>query len=182
MAWTAPLTAVDGTYFTSSQYNAFIRDDLLAQAPEQASGAGYYFVSGGQNSVLARKPKQAIVTTSETTTKTSYSNLGTIGPQVVLEHGKTVLVFISCNMQNTNADNTSAVSVEAFGGVSISPDDRWRLKMDGVPANQASRYSMVRLIGDIKDAPATSTFRLKYRVGGGTGTFSDRTICVFPLS
>lgn len=179
MAWTAPLTAVDGLELTAAMYNTYIRDNMLEMAAAKATVGSQYFTSEGANKVSARQAKQEVVTTSETTTSTEYGNLSTIGPSVVVVHGEVALVFIAARMSNSNSDGQTAASFSWEGADHGVAHDSWKIKVDGVPADQPGRYSMARLV-KLK-APGTSTFTMKYRVGEGTGTFSDREICVLPL-
>jgi hypothetical protein len=179
MAWSAPLTAVDGVEFTASQYNIYIRDNMLEMGIAKATAATQYFCSTGTNKLAAYTAKTATVATSQTTTSTEYTNLSTTGPSVTVDHGKTAMVFLACEMSNSSADLQSAASFSASGTSHVSAHDSYRLVADGTAASQPSRYSMVRLVGKL--TTGTSTFTMKYRVGGGTGTFLNRTITVFPL-
>jgi hypothetical protein len=180
MAWTAPLTAVTGNEFTAQQYNLYVRDNFMMLAPQLVTAEGQYVVSTGQNETDVREAKQAIVTASETRTSTSYGDLSTVGPDVRVKHGKTILVFIAATMQNNTNNFQCRMSVaSSVGTASVTAEDKWCVKMDGVPLGQDCRYSAARLIGDLD--PGTTTFRAKYRVGGGTGTFADRSMAIVPL-
>lgn len=180
MAWTAPLTAVANTPFSAAQYNLYIRDNFREMAPEKATAAGQYFCSTDQNKLGVYTAQTASVATSQTTTSTSYTDLATVGPSVTIDHGKTVMVILAATMSNNTADLQCRMTFEATGSViTIVPNDKWCAKVDGTPLGQASRVSAARLAGDLH--AGTSTFTAKYRVGGGTGTFFDRTIIVWPL-
>lgn len=180
MAWTAPLTAVDGREFTAQQYNIYIRDNFLELAPQKVTEAGQYLVSEDFNKIAARKMVQSTVSSSQTRTSTNYGDLSTNGPDVTVTHGAQILVFLSAKMSNSVANNQCAMSFASHSGAaSVSASDKWKIKTDGVPIDQEGRYSAMRLVGDLD--PGKTTFRAKYRVGGGTGTFSDRTMAIVPL-
>jgi hypothetical protein len=182
MAWTAPLTAVDGLEFTASQYNTYIRDNMLEMAVAKATTVSQYFTSEGANKVSPRQAKSSVVATSETYGSTEFGDLATHGPEVTVVHGEVAMVFIAASMANSAADTQSVASFAVVGASSISPHDSWKIKVDGTPADQTSRFSMCRLV-KLK-TPGTSTFTMKYRRGGAegvTGTFANREICVLPL-
>lgn len=180
MAWSAPLTAVDGLELSAAQYNQYIRDNLLETAPAMATVASQYFVATANNKIAARICRQASVATSQTTTSTTFTDLATKGPSLTVDHGETVLVFWSCKMSNNTNNVATSVGVGASGSDHVSPHNSWRLLHDGVSANETSRYSAFREIGRLN--PGTSTFTLKYKVASSsTGTFSDRNLIVMPL-
>jgi hypothetical protein len=180
MAWTAPLTATDGVEFTSSQYNIYIRDNMLEMAVAKATAGTQYFSSTGTNKIAAYMAKTATVATSQGTTSEEYTNLSTTGPSVTVDHGKTALVFWQAQMSNSSANIHCSASFGASGTSHVSPSDSYRLVSDGIGANETSQYSAVRLVGKL--TPGTSTFTMKYRRGSsGTATFANRTIAVFPL-
>jgi hypothetical protein len=180
MAWTAPLTAIDGTSFTAAQYNIFIRDNMLEMGVAKATTATQYFTSTKTNELEPRLAKTATVTTSQGTTSEEYTDLSTPGPSVTVTTGKTAMVFIQAQMSNSSANIHCSASFSASGASHVSAHDSWRLVSDGVGANETSQYSMVRLVGKL--TPGESTFKMKYRRGSsGTATFANRTIAVFPL-
>ena len=80
MAWTAPMTAVATAVFTATQFNTYIRDNLLETAPAKATDLSNLFSVISANTLVERTPKEAIVTTPESTASTSYTALVTAGP------------------------------------------------------------------------------------------------------
>jgi hypothetical protein len=80
MAWSAPMTAVANATFTSAQFNQYVRDNLLECAPAKATTPGRLIVTTGPNAITERVVTQASISTSETTTSTSYTDLATTGP------------------------------------------------------------------------------------------------------
>jgi hypothetical protein len=180
MVWTAPLTATDGVEFTASQYNIYVRDNMLEMGVAKATAPTQYFCSTGTNKIAAYTAKTATVATSQTTTSEEYTNLSTRGPEVTVNHGKTVLVFWQAQMANNTANIHCSASFAASGSSHVSAHDSYRLVSDGVGANEVNQYSAVREVGKL--TPGTTTFTMKYRRGSsGTATFANRTITVFPL-
>lgn len=175
MAWTAPMTAVANSVFTAAQFNQFVRDNLNETAPAKATTAGGYFVSTGVNSIAERTANDAIVSTSQTTTSTTYTNLTTVGPAVTVTTGTTALVAL----YNTNVNTGTTSSLMAFevtGASAIAPNDNMSIGIAGTDGIREG--ALFRLTGL---TPGSNTFTCRYRVGAGTGTFSDRRILVIPL-
>jgi hypothetical protein len=179
VAWSTPLTAVANSALTAAQWNASVRDNLLGSTQALATTAGQLFVSTGVNAIAARSPAQADVTTSETTTSSSFTDLTTTGPAVTATTGTRALVFITCQMNNSTA-NFSVVGCEVTGASSSSPDDSRSLVQDSTAGNfEDVRATATHLYTGL--TAGSNTFTLKYRVGGGTGQFQRRSITVIPL-
>lgn len=180
MAWTAPMTAVAGNAFTAAQFNTYVRDNLLETAPAKATTAGGIFVATGANAIRERVFSQATVTTSQTTTSTSYTDLTTPGPAVTVTTGSQALVFISAAI-STNTESTSAfASIDVSGGTTLGASNQWCIQLDGVAASNTVRYGITQLFTGLT-ANTSHTFTMKYKVGSNTGTFGDRHIAVLPL-
>lgn len=175
MAWTAPMTAVSGSVYTAAQFNMFVRDNLNETAPAKATTAGSHFAGTGLNSIAERIAATDIVATSQTTTSTSYTDLATVGPTITATTGPYAIVFL----YNSNVNSTtvsSLMSFEVSGASSISAADNTSI---GIAGTAGSREGAAFLLTTL--TPGSNTFRCKYRVGSGTGTFADRRITVFPL-
>ncbi len=179
MAWTAPMTAIMGVVWTSAQFNAHVRDNLLETMPGKATAANRMYITTANNSIAERIPSTAQVTTSQTTTSTSYTNLATTGPQVAtLTTGSKVLVWFMAQMKHSTSGECS-VSVEVTGAGTVSASDDWRLMESGVTSSNDNRFGICHLFTNL--TPGSNTFTMKYRTNTGTATFSNRDLIVIPL-
>lgn len=182
MAWSAPMTAVANTAFTAAQFNTYVRDNLNQTAPAKATTAGTIFVGTGSNSIAERFPSTDIVNTTQTTSNTSYVNLGTTGPTVTVQTGVSALVFIQCRIRNTTSTNTAFASYALSGATSMASDDNRCISSLG-ETNAGGDYtgSFLHTTGTSALTAGSNTFTMKYRVGGGEGEYSRRRIIVIPL-
>lgn len=182
MAWTAPMTATANTAFTAAQFNTHVRDNLLETAPGKATssfGNGSIPVKSATNQITFRTPSQAQVTTEQSTTSTSYTNLSTTGPTVTVTHGAMAFVSWHASIRNSST-NSSYVSVALTGSNTDSAnDDRALRHRDGTGSSGEEMIGMSFLYTGL--TAGTTTFQLKYRVIGGTGTFRYRRLSVIPL-
>lgn len=128
-------------------------------------------------SKLDLDPTQAFVTTSETTTSTSFTDLATTTDTTTVTIGANglALVTIGAFVANNSA-NSSTMSYDISGANTASAADAYSVHMVGATTVGASH---TRLITGL--TPGSTTFKLKYKVSGGTGTFQYRRIAVVPL-
>ncbi len=180
MAWTAPMTVVDGQIFTAAQYNSNIRDNLLETAPAKATTAGGYFVATGTNAIAQRLPGTSLVSAQETTSSIIYGDLATVGPTVTVTTGTRALVSYTCQMQNDTVSGFALASISISGATTLNAADTnciaW--EQDGT-TGQAATISRTKLI---TVNPGVNTFTLKYRaLTAGTADFSRRELVVIPF-
>lgn len=169
------MTAVANSVFTASQFNQFVRDNLNETAPAKATTAGGHFAATGVNSIAERLAVADLVSTSQTTTSTSYTDLATVGPTVTATTGPYAIV----STYNSNFNSTAAASLMGFqvsGASSIAPTDNTTIAITGTGSQRAGATFLLTTL-----TPGSNTFTCKYRVGAGTGTYADRRIVVFPL-
>lgn len=179
MAWTTPLTKADNTLWTSAEWNTHVRDALNETMAAKGSFAGRWFVSTGANAIAERVISSTVVATSQTTTSTSYTDLTTTGPQITATTGTDAIVFWNCRMSNSNANTQCSASVAVSGASSIGASDNYRSLIDGLVANSATACNSFYKFTNL--TAGSNTFTMKYKVGGGTGTFVDRELIVMPL-
>ena len=179
MAWNAPMTAVAGTIFTAAEFNTYVRDNLNECPTAKATGAAQFFVSTGPNAIAARQMSNQSVATSQTTSSTSYTDLATVGPTVAVTTGTLAMVLFASRIQNSLTNGAAEVSVAVSGASSVAANGAWSLKLDGIASANALRLGMVHMFSGL--TPGSNTFTLKYLVGSGTGTFSDRELIVLPF-
>ena len=181
MAWTAPMTAVDGAIFTASQFNANIRDNFLETAPAKATTEGGYFTVNGLNSIVQRLPGSANIDALQTTLSTTFTDLATVGPTVTVNTGTRALVVIGSSLTNGMADGFSIMGVTISGATSITATDAKSLnfKQTGTDISQTIQASWVEMYTTL--TPGSNTFTAKYRVTVDTGTFTRRRMIVIPF-
>lgn len=181
MAWTAPRTWVSTEVVTASIMNTHVRDNFLETAPAQATAAGGLIVTSGSNSISARLAVMFEVATSQTTTSTTYTDLATAGPSLTtLSTGTTALIFINSYIANDTAGAKSYVAVDVSGASSSSPSDTRALRYESGAAADEVRAGTSHLYSGL--TPGGNTFKMQYRVSGGTGTFANRSIIGYSLS
>lgn len=182
MAWTTPLTAVANATLTAAQWNASVRDNLAETAAARATAAGQIFVGTGVNSLAARVPSAATVMTSESTTSTSYTALATPGPAVTVTTGTQALVIISSLELSTITGGFANASYAVSGSTTIAAGTGPSvLNYKGQSTSGQAIRSLAVFQGSLTGG--SNTFTMQYNAGsaGGTATFLNRHIIVFPL-
>lgn len=182
MGWTTPLTAVANASLTAAQWNASVRDNLLATAPPQATTAGSLIVVSGTNALAQRIPGQFAVAGGETTTSTSYTGTlsggaGSAGPGFAITTGPKALVAFHLRQSTSVATTNVWTSVAVSGATTIAASDSWALSIDIVSSQIFHGLTYV----ETGLAAGVNTFQMQYRVSGGTGTFATRRLNVVPF-
>lgn len=180
MAWTTPITASVNATFTAAQFNASVRDNLNETAPAKTTVAGSYMVGTAANAIAQRIPLQDIVGTQSTTASTSYAALTTpasAGPSVTVTSGITALVIIGAQLSNATAAEYSIMGYVVTGATSVAATDTTGV---GHTSSGTGRFVMAsRVIFQGVNA-GSNQFTAQYKVSGSTGTFSQRSLAVFP--
>jgi hypothetical protein len=180
MAYSTPLTAVSGTALTAAQWNASMRDDMLVTPAALATAAGRIFVSTGANAIAERVIDSATVATSQTTASTTYADLATAGPSVTVTTGTQALVFVTCQLSNNSGVNQRALAAVAVSGATTyAANDVDAIRYQVFGSNADHRGTSAVLFKAL--TAGSNTFKMQYRVDGGTGSFSNRHLCVIAL-
>ncbi|MFJ9848566.1 hypothetical protein [Streptomyces sp. NPDC101150] len=156
-----------------------MRDNLNATMTGTAAAAGDWFVSSAANTIVRRIPTAANVTTAQTTTSTSYTNLTTTGPAVTITTGTSALVMFGAAMSSNTTDAACFMSVDVSSATTIAANDDWGTWMDGVPASNTVHMGMAKLFTNL--TAGSNVFTAKYRTSTGTATFSNRHLMVIPF-
>jgi len=123
-----------------------------------------------------------IVTTaaSETTASTSYTDLTTTTDSVTVAVGSSgmVLLFFRATVTN-NGQNYCYVGVDISGATTQAASDTTCIQSPIGTAAVSKMASNMLLLSGL--TPGVTTFKLKYKVNAGTGTFANRRIGVIPL-
>lgn len=181
MAWTAPMTAVANTAFTAAQYNQFVRDNMLETAPAKALNEGGHFVATGVNAIAQRRSFRVLEAAEETTTSTSYVDLGTTGPAISVVTGTRCFVAMNVEMRNEGTNGACFATYAVTGATTIAAQETRRVRADGtaVEDNNYMRIGVYTLQTGL--TPGLNTFTMKYRVSSNTGHFLNRELVCFPM-
>jgi hypothetical protein len=156
--------------------NAAFGTDEVSPAPPGTLASWAFYDSGP-----TAGPQSGFVATLEATTSTTYADLTTTTDQVTVNVGPSgmVLVFLYGNIQN-NAVAFSYMSFAISGSNTLAAADNYAISLTIASGNpNAGRIGTPFLVPGL--SPGATTFKAKYRVTAGTGTFADRRIAVIPL-
>lgn len=123
------------------------------------------------------RPTEDLISASETTTSTAYTDLATVGPTVTLETGDAATVDVYGGLTNSTVAAISFMGFAVSGATTRAAADPEALQL-GVASGSRLSGSASFLITGL--TAGTNTFRAKYRVDSGTGTFYTRKIKVRP--
>lgn len=177
MAWTAPMTAVAGATFTASQYNTFVRDNLMMTGVAQATVVGSIIAGNGPNEVAQRTPAWTAVTGGATMSSTSYGDLSdVVGPALTVQSGSVMAIWIFCNQYNSSG-TAAWMTFEISGDSSVPASDTNAIQFQGTDGDRNGCGILVDSL-----TSGTNIVTAKYRVStGGTGYFSQRRLAVWPF-
>lgn len=132
-------------------------------------------------SKLATGATPAFVTTSESTTSVTYVDLTTVTDTVTVTIGVNglALVAIFSYMLNTASPANSYVGFAISGATTLAANDNEAIFYQTFTANAETQIGGTFLVTGL--TPGSTTFKMKYRVTSGTGTFKFRRIAVVPL-
>jgi hypothetical protein len=122
----------------------------------------------------------AVVATSENTTSTTYADLTTTTDQVTVIIGASGManVFITSFVLNNGSTNNSIFFGFAMSGANtVAASDTLCFSTNGFtcPGTYSASFILTGL------ASGSTTFKMKYKVQGNTGTYSNRRIAAIPL-
>lgn len=125
--------------------------------------------------------QQATVATSQSTTSSSYTDLGTVGPSVTVATKTTALVLMNTFMSQTASGSFVAMSVAVSGDTTIAADDNNAIFYQAPFNNAQFQFGGFTIIDTLNEG--VNTFTAKYKIAiSGTGGFLRRRIAVIPLS
>lgn len=184
MAWTTPMTFIDGAPLTAAQLNTHLRDNFLETVPAKSTNnggaGGGYFAVAGPYSLAERGIAYSEVNTgsSQSTTSTTYTDLSTVGPTVSVLTGKVAIVFYNVEFWNSARKGECAMGIEISGKTIKEAKDDTGIVMatDGGAAIQAAGC---KVFDDLE--PGMNIFTMKYRAGSETANFNRRRLLVMPL-
>lgn len=121
------------------------------------------------------------IQTTESTTSTSWTDLSTTGPSVVLSvpNSGMVLVLFSSWININSTVQEAFVGLAVSGANSISPTTDVCVSHRPKTTDGAGTRGTHVLLTGLN--PGSTTFRMKYEVTGATGDFRRRRLTVIPL-
>ena len=120
-----------------------------------------------------------VLTTETQPSNTAYGDLATAGPAVTLTlTGTLAIVWLSATVSQPSAGNSSFLSVAVSGATTIAASHDNAAIVSSAGASYDNNLSRVVALTGL--TPGSNTFTVKYsNNGGGTWSFSRRTIAVF---
>jgi len=171
-----PETTLGDISFRSSTSNVNTRLGIGATGTvlTVAGGVPSWATPGAANPTTA----DAVVTTQENTTSTSYTNLTTSGPAVTITTGTKALVIVGASAGFNNGAN-NFMSFAVSGATTIAAADSFAFcsNTTGGSGNAIGSHASVQTL-----TAGSNTFTAKYKVSSGDGYFSNRRIFVMNLN
>jgi len=151
-------------------------EDNVIEVQPRTNGGIICSDADGLSLSLAQSSGQALVTTQESTTSTSYTDLATFGPSVSIVTGTKALVMFSADHDIVAGGEAARMSVAVSGATIIPADDQYAFHNPTVVNIQIS-YAL--LFTNL--TPGTNVFTAKYKAkAAGTVQFANRRIVVTP--
>ena len=124
--------------------------------------------------------QSAYVSNNQSTSSTSYADLGNTDDYVTVTVGTSALVVISSMIRYGSGTSVYPyVGFAVSGANTQSAVDNRSAMIIAADAGLDMSVSMVQLLTGL--TPGSTTFKMKYRVSGGTWSFLHRRIAVLPL-
>lgn len=178
MAWTTPMTAVDNTIFTSSQWNTYVRDNMNQTLTALASAANQTFATTGTNAMAVRTVSSDVDAGSSTSSSTSYAILAdALQTQVTLTTGTQALVFIQAELSHGTTLTDVSMSYAVTSATTSAAADSKRVLLDGVLATSGNRLG--GFFWDTSLNAGSNIFSMQYKTSAGTLTAAKREIVVW---
>jgi hypothetical protein len=126
----------------------------------------------------------ATVTTSESTTSGTFTDLSTVGPAVTITTGSSAIVTITADLgQNSGSGHVTIAGVAVSGATTIAATSNAVIQANGdlIDDPNTGTYSSTFKISGL--TPGSNTFTMKYRssAGGATSIYENRHITVFAI-
>lgn len=160
------------------------RDPVLARWAEIARQRGAImsgFPKSGGGGTGNTTTAAARISTSETTTSASYTDLATVGPAVTLTVGPSgILVchFSSFCQINAAAGNAWFLSVALTGGNVVAASDANGMEILNAFSNQPEEKGTTVVLTGLTTTSTTVTLKYKTNNAANTNTYSQRCLAV----
>lgn len=145
---------------------------------EPVTAAKLNEISSALNDLDRRtSPAQSLITTTEGTSSSSYTNLATAGPAVTITVGSTGKVLIALLAAYSNASSNFALMSYAVSGATTLPAIDSRSLQTATPSDVRNGFTVM----EVGLTPGSTTITAKYRSTGGTANFNGRFLLATPL-
>ena len=143
MAYTAPITFVNGVPLTAAQLNA-MQDNIRETAVAKATTAGRYFAVAGPNQLVERAVTRDTVDVIADTSSTSYTATlsgPSSGPVINSTCGERMIVGIHSYCRNLSGTGSAHASYAISGATTVAASDRVAVAVIASALGQISRIS-----------------------------------------
>jgi len=173
------MTAVAGSVWTAAQWNTTVRDNLNASETGVAQTVSGYSVVSGINQLVERVASASSVTTVDSTTSTSYTDMElTPGPTVTVTTGTRAYVGMVGTVRSTGG-TAAWMSYEISGATSRQAEDPRAIEFQ---ITDPDNWSGGAMFLEEELTAGSNTFTAKYRVTtSGTAKINDRSMFVIPF-
>jgi hypothetical protein len=170
--WTLSQTFSDGSH-VSQQGSSYRSGGYADSSSDSGIKISWDFYDSGPVS----GPAKATVTTSESTSSSSYTDLATTTDQVTVNVGSSGMVLLVVTCQESG--NVGLCSYAISGANTQAADDSRGLYFFHL-SNEVLQASYTELVTGLN--VGATTFKMKYRLtASGTATFANRAISAIPL-
>lgn len=176
MAWLKPPQSEPNSLVSAEFLNTYLRDNLLETMPALAEDEGSYFGTNGPNQIQVSGYAAATASGSVSTSSSSYVALSG-GPTITMESNHRSFVVLTADVECSSATTQAFFGYDIDGATSNPPHDDNTLISTGTARKQFS----IIIPHTTLVLPGTNTFSARYRVEGGSATFSNRSIAVFTI-
>lgn len=121
----------------------------------------------------------ATVATSETTASTSYVDLTTTTDTVTVTIGNSGMALVLLQSLGSNTGGTNYIGFALSSGNTVAASDSYAIVLSGHASGVQTQVGAPFLLTGL--TAGSTTFKMKYRVSAGTGTFANRRISVIPF-
>lgn len=190
-------------YFVSTGVAILYSDSAGASLPLTTKGDLFGFDTanarvpiGANNTVLTADSAQALglkwatpaassvtsgnnfVSTSQTTTSTSYTDLATV-QAVTITTGTKALVLLTSNLANSSASSGTRMAFAITGATTVAAADDYGINWAAGNAGDTVKYGGSFYVTGL--TAGSNVFTAKFKVSAGTGTFAARFITVLDM-
>jgi hypothetical protein len=126
-------------------------------------------------------PGYGYVATSESTTSATYADLATTTDQITVNIGNSgmAVLFLNSFLYNSTIGDYAFVAFAMTGANTASASDVKSMYYPEASGGFGMKMGTPFLLTGL--SAGSTTFKMKYRVNAGTGTFQERFISVIPL-
>mgnify|MGYP000874351120 FL=1 len=121
----------------------------------------------------------AAVATAESTSSSSYVDLTTTTDTVTVTIGNSGMAIVLIQAQHANTGGYNLTSFTISGSTTRAADDTTCIQAAGHASGVQVQVGNAYLVTGL--TAGSNTFKMKYKVISGTGTFANRRIAVIPL-